>query len=266
MAIDWAVAAALVQAAAAPLFAPPAGVPLVLTIEQRSEEAGRPARVTVAERSLVFHRDGNGWRAVLSHRGAHADASGDAFARATAAALAQPVTFRLDAAGRVTGIDAIEAVWARLTGALDATIGEHAAAPLRAMPADARREMLASMLTTVIEAAAAGEGAAAPEPVTLPAAPVTADSAPAMLAGTRSATRTGDALRIDLRAAGPLAAPPGARAEVERVTTLDPATGLIAERHERSAAWLASGAVAYSRDLRTTLRYSDTRQQTRRQP
>lgn len=265
MAAEWLLAALLAQAAA-PVFAPPPGAALTLEIDHRQTEAGRPERHYRSSRRLVFDRDGAGWRATLTHGGASVDAPGDAFARAMAATLAQPIVYRLDAGGKVTAVDAIDGVWARLIAAMRRTVGEKASAPLAALPAAARLDMLQSLVADAIEARAAGEGAFAAEPVDLPAAPIAAGTPPAMLPGTRSAVRAGDRLVVVLKVAGPLGSPAGAASTIERTTRIDPATGLLDTRRERVETRLADGTVALARDMVYTLRYSDTRQQTRHEP
>lgn len=265
MIAEWAAAALLVQAGT-PVFAPPPGVVLTLGIDHRQTEAGKPEKHYRSARRIVFERDGPGWRATLTHAGASVDAPGDAFARAMAATLAQPIVYRLDAAGTVTSVDSIDAVWARFVAAMRTTVGERAAAPLEALPAAARLGMLRGLIGDAIEARAAGEGPFPAEPIDLPAAPIAAGAKPAMLPGTRMAMRLGDRLEITLKAAGPLGQPAGATSSIERTTRIDPATGLLDVRRERVVTRLADGTVALSRDMTSTLRYSNTRQETRREP
>ena len=130
----------------------------------------------------------------------------------------------------------------------------------------ARLGMLQSLIADVIEARAAGDGPFSVEPIDLPAAPVAAGAKPAMLPGTRAASRDGNRLVVTMQAAGPLGTPAGATSSIERTTRLDPATGLLDQRRERVVVRRADGAVAQSRDIVSTLRYPVTRQETRRQP
>lgn len=265
MIAEW-LAAALLAQAGAPVFAPPPGAVLTLEIDHRQTDAGKPEKHYRSARRILFERDGAGWRATLTHGGASIDAPGDAFARAMAATLAQPIVYRLDATGNVTGVDAIEAVWVRFIAAMRTTVGERAATPLEALPAEARLGMLRSLVADVIEARAAGEGPFPAESVDLPAAPIAAGARPAMLPGTRVAARVGDRLEVTLKAAGPLGLPAGAISSIERTTRIDPATGLLDRRHERVVTRLADGTIALSRHMTSTLRYSNTRQETRREP
>ena len=265
MIAEWVAAALLVQAGA-PVFAPPPGAMLTLEIDHRQTEAGKPEKHYRSARRIVFEREGAGWRATLTHGGASVDAPGDAFARAMAATLAQPIVYRLDAAGAVTGVDSIDAVWTRFVAAMRTTVGERAAAPLVALPAEARLGMLRSLIADVIEARAAGEGPFPAEPIDLPAAPIAAGAAPAMLPGTRMAARVGNRLEVTLKAGGPLGQPAGATSSIDRTTRIDPATGLLDRRRERVVTHLADGTVALSRDMTLTLRYPGTRHETRREP
>jgi hypothetical protein len=264
--IEWALVAAIQAAAPAPVFAPPVGVPLILTIEQRREQPGAEPRTTVARRRIVFHRDGGGWRADMTHAGASVDAPGDAFARALAATMAQPIVFRLDAAGKILSIDAIDVFWTRFAAAMRTNVGDAAARPLEAMPAAARTPFAASLLRDAIEAVAAGEGEHAAEPIDLPAGAIAEAAAPATLEGSRTAIRHGDRLRIDIEARGALSAPNGASAVVKRTIDLNPVTGLLDTRHDRVETRLADGTPGHVRTTAITLRYSGTRQETRSKP
>lgn len=260
---------AAIQAASpspAPVFAPPVGVPLVMTIEQRRQDGDAPARTTIAHRRIVFHRDGAGWQADMTHAGASVDAAGDAFARALAAVMAQPVVFRLDAGGRIVSVDALDAFWARFVAAMRTTIGDRAAAPLEAMPQSARLPFVASLLRDAIEAEAAGEGPQPAEPIDLPAAPHAGGGPAALLPGTRSVERRGDRLHISIDAAGPLAAPAGSSATIVRKIALDPTTGLLAERRDHVETRLSDGAVAHVRTTVMAIGYSDTRRETPAKP
>jgi hypothetical protein len=264
--IEWALVAAIQAAAPAPVFAPPVGVPLILTIEQRREQPGTEPRTTVARRRIVFHRDGAGWRADMTHAGASVDAPGDAFARALAATMAQPIVFRLDAAGSIVSIDALEAFWSRFAAAMRTTVGDAAARPLEAMPVAARLPFASGLLRDAIEAIAAGEGEYAAEPIDLPAGAIAEAAASATLEGSRTAVRHGEWLRVEIDARGNLTAPDGASAIVTRTIDVDPVTGLLDTRRDRVETHLADGTLGHVRTTLMTLRYPDTRRETPAKP
>lgn len=260
--IELAVALAA-QAVATPVFAPPVDTPIAFRYEQVRDRDGERSRYVI-ERRIVFRADDNGYRAELTQQASSVDRSGDAFARVMARLGAAPIVYRLDRSGRIVGIEQPDALWRRFTAAMSREVGEAAARPLQKLPPAAREAMIATALKDALEPVVAGEGPLPPEPVQVPAAPIAGGAAVTPLPGTREVRRIDDDLLVLTRASGPLRDPVDASASIATDIRVDPRTGLTVERHERIE--VRSGKNAQLRDTRISLRYPNTRQETRTTP
>lgn len=220
--------AAIVLQASAVAFSPPLDTALRVVSERRED-----ARVFRLERELRFAREGAGYRAVAVLRaaaGETADSSGALYEAGYGALLGVPITFHLDRAGTITGIDDMAALWERycarvaevaaarrvLAPAERAKLAARIAAPLRALPEDRRRAMFASLVSAAIaeEDMTVGTG-----PVHLPASSALGGASP--LEGTRTViSLPGGNVRSTTSASS-------AAVTIERVTDTDPRSGLI---------------------------------------
>lgn len=94
-------------------FAPPVDQRLTYRIVQHRPVGGKPSRFTAA-RELRFERDGAGYllRCTLTSIDSDAPDEGAAAFRAALTPLTGiAMTFRVDAAGRITGLDNLDSVW-----------------------------------------------------------------------------------------------------------------------------------------------------------
>ncbi|MBO9624000.1 MAG: hypothetical protein J7500_14925 [Sphingomonas sp.] len=235
-------AAILLQAAvAAPAFAPPLDVPLLVTTEQTATDAASERRYAL-HRLIRFHREDAGYRAEVRVLAPQAEASagvGGMVDAGFAALTGQTLVFHLDDRGSVTAVEDVDALWGRLCDAIGtlagskardpatrATLAERIATPLRGLPEARRRAMLSTLVTAVIDdepRAPAGSIAPVRIPGTSPL------GAAQMLEGIRTTTAVeGGELQSVTRASS--AAPTGAdasRIELERLRRTDPRSGLI---------------------------------------
>lgn len=220
--------AAIVLQASAAGFAPPLDTPLQVISERRDGE-----RLFRMERELRFRREGTGYRAEVilrSAAGETPDSSGALYESGYAALADIPITFHLDGAGALTAIDDLPALWERYCARLaDVTAARRAlapaertrlaariAAPLRALPPEKQRAMLASLVSAVIVEEALAPGSA---PVELPGSSAYGSAAP--LRGMRTVTPiAGGLLRATTDASSDIVT-------LEQVTEFDPRTGLI---------------------------------------
>ncbi|MDG2534269.1 hypothetical protein P6144_11460 [Sphingomonas sp. HITSZ_GF] len=221
--------AAIVLQASAVSFAPPLDMPLRVVSERR--DGTRAFRL---ERELRFAREGTGYRAEVILRtatGETPDGSGALYEAGYAALIGTPILFHLDAAGALAAIDDMPALWERyctrvaevaagrrvLAPADRAKLAARIAAPLRALPAEKQRAMLASLVSAVIVEEPLAPGSA---PVHLPASSAYGSAAPL------------DGMRIVVPIAGGLLRSSTSASSdtvtLEQVSELDPRTGLIA--------------------------------------
>lgn len=230
--------AAFVLQASAATFAPPLDTPLRVTTE-RIEKGRRYA----AERLVRFLAEPGGYRAEVRMRSAASDTqdlTGALYEAGFGALAGRLLVFHLDSAGAVIAIDDMAALWeafCRRVGEVAAQrkslaapdaakLAERIAAPLRAMPVERQRAMLASWITALIAPEArepAGE-----RPVRVPG--VSPFGGAVTLEGTRSVTRFPRGLRGVTRASADVAQ--GERAghiDYELIEDLDPETGLLIE-------------------------------------
>lgn len=220
--------AAIVLQASAAGFSPPIDHALRVVTERQDD-----SRIYRMERRIRFAREGEGYRAqvVLAEaEGETSDSSGALFEAGYAALAGTTLVVHLDRAGMVTAIDDMPALWERLCRRVAdvaatrrplspvdrARFAERVAAPLRAMPAERQRAMLASLVLAVIPDEAMTPGIA---PVRLPGSSAYGGAGP--LEGMRT---------VVALPGGLLRSTTSASAEgvtLERVTEMDPRTGLI---------------------------------------
>lgn len=246
-------AAVLMVAQSAPVFAPPIDKPLTISTETiRTEGAG--TRHFVSRRTVRFTALPDGYQAAVTlDEAAPGDGDSDpaGLLRAGFARLAgRTVVIRLDRAGAVVGIDDLAATWRAVTdgmGALaptgtDPATRQRAArvraivATLAAQPETAQRRMIGSLVTPLIAPELVAEAAlpTAPRAVRVP---VTSIYGRAELDGLRSVRSRSDAVEVSVSATGPVAVvtPAGttsASATLETLRRIDPATGLVIESRE----------------------------------
>lgn len=220
--------AAIVLQASAASFSPPLDHALRVVTERQED-----ARIYRMERRIRFTGEGEGYRAqvVLANADSETgDSSGPLFEAGYAALAGATLVLHLDQTGAVTAIDGMPDLWERLcrrVAEVAATrrplapgdrskFADRIAAPLRAMPAERQRAMLASLVLAVIpdEPLRPGTGA-----VRLPGSSAYGSATP--LEGVRVVVALPD---------GTLRSTTSASAEgvaLERVTEVDPRTGLI---------------------------------------
>ena len=243
--------------AVAPGFAPPVDRPLTVTTE-RTETEGGDVRHYRSARTIRFVHEGSGWRADVTLLQAEGDAprgAGAMFESAYGALAGKTIVFHLDAAGQVTGIDDADATWSALAEILAdvalkrrahwtqeerRTLVETIATPLRTLPPAQQRAMLGSLIEAVIEKD--GTAQAGTTPVRIPGRSPLGGST--MLDGTRSVTRTQEALHVDTHAVGQLPVSDSggmARIEISISHVSDPATGLLREGSDRTETRIGTG-------------------------
>ena len=260
-------AAVLLQAQAA-VFAPPLGVPISI-VTTRTQGDG-PSRLTVhVARTVRFARDGIGYRAevVLTEADTGDRVDTAAMVQAGFAGLAgRPMTFRLDAAGRIVGIDDRQAIWDRFcagivaivaarhghgTPAERAALAEQMAAPLRALPPERQQAMLGSLVSALV--ATGGNEPPGTRPIRVPGGSPFGGSVE--LTGTRSIASDGALTRVTTRAAAdvPQADGPGARIELEDENDNDPRTGLVTAHSDTLRTTIGTGAAERVTERLTTV-------------
>jgi hypothetical protein len=242
-------AALLLQASvAAPSFAPPTDTPLRIVTER--SETGAGERRYRFERLVRFSRQSTGYRAeamLLASTSAAPPALGELVERGLTALAGRKIVLHLDATGAVTAIDDMAVLWDLVCGrvaeaaasrqslpsAEARALADRIAAPLRALPPERQRALLATLVTAAI----------ATEPLDSPRATlpvrlsgVSPFGKPVTLEGTRRTDPIeGGLLRTTTRASATvtLTSQQGAPAatgsvELERVRTFDPRTAMIA--------------------------------------
>lgn len=225
-----------------------------MVVEEERTDAAATRHFTL-ERDVVFRAEGDGVVAEVTLVTVRSDTSGafaDRFTRAASALKGQPVRLRLARDGSLTGIADEATLWARITDAVAAMVPAgrfDAAAPLRALPAEARRETLGDMLLPAI---AGEDGRATPGTtrITLPARPVAGVAA--SLTGERTVARMPDGRwRITEHAGSAPGAVPAIT--LDRHLVIDPVSGLVRERVEEQVTTLRTR----SQRVRSTMRLED---------
>ncbi|MDV3455520.1 hypothetical protein RZN05_00880 [Sphingomonas sp. HF-S4] len=242
------IAAVLLQAAvAAPAFAPPLDTPLRIVAE-RIETSPVERRYRL-ERLVRFHREGEGYRAeavLLANATSGPEALGNLVERGLTALAGRTIVLHLDSRGQVIEVDDMAALWERVCAHIAEAVSSRRSlspdessmlatrlvAPLRALPPDRRRALLATLVTAAITAdpvEAPGATAAVELPGTSPF------GTPLTLAGTRRTEAAGSLLRITTTATATVTLPPEGPApartgsvSLKRIRTVDPRTGLLA--------------------------------------
>ncbi|WP_420144176.1 hypothetical protein [Sphingobium sp.] len=105
-------------------FSPPVGRPLIYRIEQHRPVDG-VARMFSATRDLRFERAGDGYILHATLRGIDSDAPGagaESYRAALTPMIGIELQFRLNAQGKIVGIDDQDAVWARLQAGITAML------------------------------------------------------------------------------------------------------------------------------------------------
>ncbi|ATY32272.1 hypothetical protein [Sphingomonas psychrotolerans] len=239
-------AIALQASIAAPIFAPPVDTPLRILTE-RTEAA--PERHYRLERLVRFNKEGNGYRAEALILGSASEAPqplGNLVERGLSALAGRKIVLHLDSEGRVVEVDEIATLWERVCQRIsDAAatrqslppgearkLAEKVAAPLRALPPERQRALLATLVTAAIISDPL-DPVGTVVPIKLPG--TSPFGTPIVLEGTRrTAAADNGLIRTTTLAAATMALPtngqPAASGSValERVRTSDPRTGLIA--------------------------------------
>lgn len=273
-------AAVLLQASiAAPAFAPPLDSPLRIVTE-RTETALETRRYRL-ERLVRFREEGGGFRAeaLLVRQSAAAPAAlGNLVERGLAALAGRTVTLHLDRKGNVIAVDDMAALWEQVCqaiargaaarpgldpGAADA-LAAKLVAPLRALPPERQRALLATLVTAAIMTDP-WDPAGAATPVRLPGA--SPFGTPVMLEGTRSTEKAENGLiRVRTLASAEVAIPAesGAPARsgavaLDRRRLFDPRTGMLADATDRVRNTSGTGAGARETVLVTQVRIEAAR-------
>jgi hypothetical protein len=238
-------AAVMLQASiAAPAFAPPLGTPLRIVTERiETSPAERRYRL---ERLVRFSKEGMGYRAgavLLANASAAPEALGNLVERSLSALAGRTIVLHLDERGQVTTVDEMAALWERVCQ----RIAEAAAtrpglpadaasarlvAPLRALPSERQRALLATLVTAAIMTDPR-EPPGSVTPVRLPGA--SPFGTPVTLEGTRrTATADNGLIRASTTASAKVDLPAQAGApartgsvSLDRQRTFDPRTGML---------------------------------------
>jgi hypothetical protein len=258
--------AQLVAAQPGAVFAPPLDVPLHVVTETVRTDRGVVRRFA-SGRTIVFHRDGDGFRAAVTiDRDAQApddDDPGAMFSAAMAKMAGRTIVLRLDSAGKVRSIDDQAAAWQAMVDGIaalapaggDAISRQRAGriravvAAVRQMPVDRQLLTLGTLVSAVIAAEVATEGAGPPRPVRVPGQSV---FGAAQLDGFRVVRVDRGMLEVRVTAEGAVSmrGPDGAvegRMSLETVRRVDPATGLVMASQETLMSRSADGSLSANR-------------------
>jgi hypothetical protein len=238
-------AAVMLQASiAAPAFAPPLGTPLRIVTE-RIETSPSERRYRL-ERLVRFSKEGAGYRAeavLLANASAAPEALGNLVERGLSALAGRTIVLHLDERGQVTTVDEMAVLWERVCQ----RIAEAAAArpglpadaasarlvgPLRALPPERQRTLLATLVTAAIMTDPR-EAPGSFTPVRLPGA--SPFGTPVTLEGTRrTATADNGLIRASTTASATVDLPAQAGApartgsvSLDRQRIFDPRTGML---------------------------------------
>jgi hypothetical protein len=259
--------AAFVIQVQAGVFAPPLGVPIHIVTERTQGDG--PSRFTVrVERTVRFTRDGIGYRAeivlVKADSGDRTDMA--AMLQAGFTGLAgRPMTFRLDAAGKVVAIDDQQAIWDRFcnsvigivaarhkgTPAERTALAERMAAPLRALPPERQQATLGSLVSALVATHVTDPPGI--RPIRIPGSSPYGGTVE--LTGVRTITSAGPLIHTATRAATdvPQADGPGARLELENDEDSDPRTGLVSAHSDTLRTTMGTGPEARVTERITTV-------------
>lgn len=238
-------AAILLQASiAAPAFAPPLDAPLRIVTERTEISPGE--RRYRLERLVRFNREGAGYRAeaiLLANASTGPEALGNLVERGLSALAGRTIVLHLDDHGQVVAVDDMAALWEQVcqriaeAAATRPGLPSNAAsakliAPLRALPPERQRSLLATLVTAAIMTDP-WETPGSTTPVRLPGA--SPFGTPITLEGTRrianaeggmlQASTTASAV-IDLPAQGSAPARTGT-VSLDRQRGFDPRTGML---------------------------------------
>ena len=238
-------AAVMLQASiAAPVFAPPLGTPLRIVTE-RIETSPAERRYQL-ERLVRFSKEGPGYRAeavLLANTSAAPEALGNLVERGLSALAGRTIVLHLDERGEVTMVDEMATLWERVCqriaeaaatrhGLASGAASAKLVAPLRALPTERQRGLLATLVTAAIMTDPR-ESPGSFVPVRLPGA--SPFGTPVTLEGTRrTATADNGLIQASTTASAmvDLPAQPGApmrtgSVSLDRQRVFDPRTGML---------------------------------------
>lgn len=265
--------AALILQAQAAVFAPPLDTPIRI-VTTRTQGDG-PARFTVhIERTVRFFRDGIGYRAevVLAEADTGDRMDTAAMLQAGFAGLAgKPMSFRLDAAGKVVAIDDRQAIWDRFCAGIVAIVGarrghgtpaeraavaEQMAAPLRVLPPERQLAILGSLVSALI---AENDTVPGTRPIRVPGS--SPFGGKVELTGTRTVSIEPGQTRATTHAAADVAGDngPGAHVELETEDDSDPRTGLVVSHSDTLRTTIGTGPDARVTERVTTVSVTTAR-------
>lgn len=265
-------AAVMLQASiAAPTFAPPLGTPLRIVTE-RIETSPAERRYQL-ERLVRFSKEGSGYRAeavLLANTSAAPEALGNLVERGLSALAGRTIVLHLDEHGQVATVDEMAALWERVCqriaeaaatrhGLASGAASARLVAPLRALPPERQRGLLATLVTAAIMTDPR-ESPGSFVPVRLPGA--SPFGTPVTLEGTRrTATADNGLIRASTTASAmvDLPAQPGApmrtgSVSLDRQRVFDPRTGMLSAATDTVRNVSGTGAAARETMLVTHIR------------
>lgn len=266
------VAAVLLQASiAAPVFAPPLDTPLRIVTE-RTEISPAERRYRL-ERLVRFHKEGAGYRAeavLLANTSATPQPLGNLVERGLSALAGRTIVLHLDDRGQVVSVDDMAGLWERICqriaeaaatrpGLPTDAVSAKLVAPLRALPAERQRALLATLVTAAIMTDP-WEPAGSATPARLPGA--SPFGTPVTLEGTRRiAAAEGGLIQASTTAAASIDLPAqqGAPARtgsvsLDRNRVFDPRTGMLATAIDTVRNVSGTGPAARETTLITRIR------------
>lgn len=252
----------VVAPAAQPGFAPPSDVAFRHVMTEQREHAGVTRRFEI-ERRVIFHATAAGFDAdvTLVRVDQSAGQPGKMFMAGVSALKDHTIRFRLDPTGAVRSIDDEDAVWSAFCDGVEAMTagsGERRraalpfVAPLRAMPPERRRAMLASMVASLV---AGPIGTLGSRPVQIEARGPGGEKM--MLEGQERRDVAKDGVTIVTEASGTLPLPAATTKMVANVSVamrrrVDPATGLVVRSEEVRTTEIGFGTPGAAREIATT--------------
>lgn len=269
-------AAILLQASvAAPTFAPPLEAPLRIVTE-RTETSPNERRYRL-ERLVRFRKESTGYRAeavLLANASATPEALGNLVERGLSALSGRTIVLHLDDRGQVVSVEDLPALWEQVcqriaeaaatrpalpSGAASARL----VAPLRALPLERQRALLATLVTAAIMTDP-WEPVGSVTPTRLPGAspfgtPVTLEGTRRVAAAANGmlAVSTTAAATVDL--SGESGAPSRTGAvSLERRRIFDPRTGMLTSAVDTVRNVSGAGPAARETTLVTRIRIENT--------
>lgn len=256
---------------AAPTFAPPLGTPLRIVTERiETSPAERRYRL---ERLVRFSKEGSGYRAeavLLANTSAAPEALGNLVERGLSALAGRTIVLHLDERGEVTMVDEMATLWervcqriaeaaARRHGLASGAASAKLVAPLRALPPERQRGLLATLVTAAIMTDPR-ESPGSFVPVRLPGA--SPFGTPVTLEGTRrTATADNGLIRASTTASAKVDLPAQAGApagtgsvSLDRQRVFDPRTGMLSTATDTARNVSGTGAAARETLLVTRIR------------